>query len=287
MVDDADELHAIASMTAELLSWEEEISGLLAAPEPQPRPASAGRAVSKASSAGHIETPTDLESAERGAAAASARPIERVAPDVEEATPPEARVKTPEERAEDLRLLESLAAEVARCEACGLCKERTQTVFARGSASAELVFVGEGPGYNEDQQGQPFVGAAGQLLDKMIGAMGYRPEDVYICNVVKCRPPDNRTPTPEESAACMPFLTRQLAILQPRAIVALGRCAAEALEVMPESGRGWRGQWARWRGIDVMPTYHPAFLLRTPRFKRAVWDDLQLVMRRLGREPAR
>lgn len=158
-------------------------------------------------------------------------------------------------------------------------------MFARGSATAELVFVGEGPGYHEDQQGLPFVGAAGQLLDKMIAAMGYGRDDVYICNVVKCRPPENRTPLPREARSCEPFLTRQLEVVAPKAIVALGKCATENLGCLPDGGRRWRGHWREYRGVPVMPTYHPAFLLRSPQYKRAVWDDLRLVMKRLGRSP--
>ncbi len=147
-----------------------------------------------------------------------------------------------------------------------------------------MAFVGEGPGYHEDQQGLPFVGPAGRLLDRMVRAMGFQPEAVYVCNVVKCRPPKNRTPLPEEVVACLPYLEGQLEAVGPRVIVALGRPATEALGCMPQSGRGWRGRWGVWRGIPVMPTYHPAFLLRSPQFKRHVWEDLKAVLARLGRE---
>lgn len=176
-----------------------------------------------------------------------------------------------------------LADEAASCTACRLHSGRTKSVFARGSVTADLVFVGEGPGYNEDQQGAPFVGKAGELLDRMIVAMGYDPADVYICNVVKCRPPENRTPEPDEARACSPFLTGQLELVKPRAIVALGRCAAEGVSAMTADGRGWRGSWATYRGIPVMPTYHPAYLLRSPEQKRVVWDDLKKVMALLGK----
>ena len=182
--------------------------------------------------------------------------------------------------------LQVLADAAASCTACVLHEKRTRSVFARGSPDAELVFVGEGPGRDEDLQGFPFVGAAGQLLDKMIAAMGYGRDDVYVCNVVKCRPPENRTPRPEEAIACARFLVPQLEIVAPRVIVALGRCAAQALGVAAESGP-WRGRWGAWRGIATMPTYHPAFLLRSPEFKRTVWEDLQQVMARLGRTPPR
>jgi uracil-DNA glycosylase family 4 len=169
--------------------------------------------------------------------------------------------------------------QVRGCARCELAKGRTHTVFARGNPDSPVVFVGEGPGQEEDRLGAPFVGAAGQLLDKMIGAMGFARDDVYICNVVKCRPPGNRTPLPAEAAACAPFLLSQLEAVAPRVIVALGRCAAENMGLV--QGGGWRGRWGTFRGVDVMPTYHPAFLLRSPEFKRPVWEDLQLVMGRL------
>ena len=182
-----------------------------------------------------------------------------------------------------LATLSALAEEAASCTACPLHTGRTRSVFARGNPSADLVFIGEGPGYNEDQQGAPFVGRAGQLLDKMIAAMGFERDEVYICNVVKCRPPDNRTPTAAEAQACSRFLVPQVQAVSPAILVALGRCAAENLGVASPDGGRWRGQWGTWQGIEVMPTYHPAFLLRSPEFKRPVWEDLQQVMRRLGR----
>jgi uracil-DNA glycosylase len=175
-----------------------------------------------------------------------------------------------------------LAQQASSCRACGLHEARRQAVFARGSALAELAFVGEGPGRDEDVQGLPFVGAAGQLLDKMVAAMGYARDDVYVCNVVKCRPPENRTPRPEEALACSQYLVPQLETVAPKMIVALGRCAAQALGVADATG-SWRGRFGAWRGIPVMPTYHPAYLLRSPEFKRTVWEDLQQVMGRLGR----
>jgi DNA polymerase len=180
--------------------------------------------------------------------------------------------------------LSVLAAEAASCTRCRLHEGRTKSVFARGSPDAMIAFVGEGPGYHEDQQGFPFVGAAGQLLDKMIGAMGFGRDEVYVCNVVKCRPPENRTPLPDEAKACEPYLVRQLETVAPKVIVALGRCAAENLGCA-EPGRSWRGLWGTWRGIPIMPTYHPAFLLRSPEMKRPVWEDLQKVLARLGRTP--
>jgi DNA polymerase len=180
--------------------------------------------------------------------------------------------------------LRVLASEAANCQRCRLHSGRTRSVFARGSANAQLMFVGEGPGYHEDQQGEPFVGAAGQLLDKMIGAMGLSGDSVYICNVVKCRPPENRTPLPDEAGACSPFLRQQIEVVAPKVIVALGRCAAENLGCA-EAGRSWRGAWGTFAGLPVMPTYHPAYLLRTPEMKKPVWEDLQKVMQRLGLPP--
>jgi len=179
--------------------------------------------------------------------------------------------------------LKVLADEAAGCSRCELSKGRTKSVFARGTPDTDLVFVGEGPGYHEDQEGLPFVGRAGQLLDRMISAMGYRREGVYVCNVVKCRPPENRTPLPSEAAACAHFLVPQLELVEPKVIVALGRCAAENLQCVPPAGR-WRGIWGEWRGVPVMPTYHPAFLLRSPQFKKPVWEDLQAVLSVLNRE---
>lgn len=173
--------------------------------------------------------------------------------------------------------------QVRSCTRCELHKGRTHTVFARGNPEAKLVFVGEGPGQEEDRTGQPFVGAAGQLLDKMVAAMGLGREEVYICNVVKCRPPGNRTPLPTEAGACASFLHGQLDLIRPQVIVALGRCAAENMGLV--EGGGWRGRWGRYREFDVMPTYHPAFLLRSPEYKRPVWEDLQRVMAKLKANP--
>jgi uracil-DNA glycosylase family 4 len=178
--------------------------------------------------------------------------------------------------------LTQLATESKTCTACVLHEKRKQAVFARGNPFSEVVFVGEGPGAEEDRLGEPFVGPAGQLLDRMIAAMGYQRDEVYICNVVKCRPPENRTPRPEEAIACSRYLKPQLALIAPKIIVALGRCAAENLGVAQPEGR-WRGLWGAYEGVPVMPTYHPAYLLRSPEQKRIVWDDLKLVMARLGR----
>jgi uracil-DNA glycosylase family 4 len=184
--------------------------------------------------------------------------------------------------------LGQLAGEVASCVRCALASTRTQTVFARGNPDARLCFVGEAPGVDEDAQGEPFVGRAGQLLDRMIGAMGLSSQhDVYICNIIKCRPPGNRRPLPEEIATCIPYLHEQLALVSPRAIVALGNTAVGALLDTRLGITKLRGRWQRYRdSIPVMPTYHPSYLLRpSPQqndAKRQAWEDLQLVMKELG-----
>jgi uracil-DNA glycosylase len=175
--------------------------------------------------------------------------------------------------------------ELGECARCKLGAGRTKLVFGVGSPHAELMFVGEGPGADEDQQGEPFVGRAGQLLTKMIEAMGYQRSDVYIANVVKCRPPGNRNPEPDEMEACEPFLKAQLRAVAPKAIVALGKIAAQTLlrDTTPISKL--RGRWASYEGTRLMPTFHPAYLLRSPEEKKKAWEDLQLVMKELGKIP--
>jgi len=181
--------------------------------------------------------------------------------------------------------LDELAAEVARCKRCPqLVENRTQTVFGTGDPNAELCFVGEAPGYDEDQQGEPFVGAAGQLLTRIIAAMGLDRSQVYICNVLKCRPPKNRTPAPDEMVNCLPFLQRQLELISPKYICALGAVAARALLGTNQSMSKLRGTFHEYRGIPVLCTYHPAYLLRYPAAKRDVWEDIQMLMRRMGLE---
>jgi DNA polymerase len=177
------------------------------------------------------------------------------------------------------------AQEVSVCTKCRLCETRTQTVFGEGDVDAKIFFIGEGPGENEDLTGRPFVGRAGQLLDKMIVAMGLTREQVYIANVVKCRPPQNRTPLPDEVATCTPYLERQLNIIRPRVIVTLGRPATAYMLNDPKLTMGRaRGHWHQWRGIKLMPTFHPSYVLRsyTPETRRAVWSDLQQVVAEIG-----
>jgi uracil-DNA glycosylase len=173
--------------------------------------------------------------------------------------------------------LAQLAAAVHDCRKCGLHRGRTQVVFGTGDPTAALVFIGEAPGHDEDVQGEPFVGAAGQLLNRIIAAIGLRREQVYILNIIKCRPPQNRNPQPDEIAACWPILQAQLACLRPRIICALGTFAAQTLLQTEERISRLRGRFHRLGDIQVMPTYHPAFLLRNPQYKRAVWEDMQLV----------
>jgi len=179
----------------------------------------------------------------------------------------------------------AIRADLGDCRRCKLAGGRTHLVFGVGDPRAELMFVGEGPGADEDQQGEPFVGKAGQLLTRMIEAMGYRREQVYIANVVKCRPPGNRNPEPDEIEACEPFLRRQIEAVGPRVIVALGKFAAHTLLGSTVPITRLRGQWAEYAGVRLMPTFHPAYLLRSPHEKGKAWEDLKLVMAALGRPP--
>ena len=181
-----------------------------------------------------------------------------------------------------LPLLDAVRTELGECTRCKLHKTRTNIVFGVGNPEARLMFVGEAPGEDEDLQGFPFVGKAGQLLTKMIEAMGLRRDDVYICNTVKCRPPNNRNPEPDELLACEPFLKGQLGAVKPEAIVTLGKFAAQSLLRESTPITRLRGQWREYEGIPVMPTFHPAYLLRSPAEKGKVWDDLKQVMKKLG-----
>jgi len=177
--------------------------------------------------------------------------------------------------------------ELGECTRCALAGGRTKLVFGVGNPAAELVFVGEGPGADEDRAGEPFVGRAGQLLTKMIEAMGYRREEVYIANVVKCRPPGNRNPEPDEIEACEPFLRAQIRAIGPKVIVALGKFAAQTLLRDTTPITRLRGRWLSYEGVKLMPTFHPAYLLRSPEEKKKAWDDLQLVMNELGKPVTR
>lgn len=181
--------------------------------------------------------------------------------------------------------LQVIREDIGECTRCALHKGRNKIVFADGDPNARLMFVGEGPGADEDAQGLPFVGRAGQLLNNMIGAMGLKREQVYIANVVKCRPPQNRTPEPDEANTCSPFLFRQIDVVRPEVIVALGATAATYLLGQRQPLAGLRGRVHSFRGRKLIVTYHPAFLLRDPRQKKEAWADLQIAMRELGLKP--
>lgn len=177
--------------------------------------------------------------------------------------------------------LADIRADLGDCRRCILCETRKNIVFGTGSGAAPLLFVGEAPGRDEDLQGEPFVGEAGQLLTRMIKAMGYERSEVYICNVLKCRPPGNRNPEPAEIEQCSPFLLRQIEAIAPKAIIALGAFAAQTLLGSSEPINRLRGRFHDYHGIPLMPTFHPAYLLRSPEKKREVWNDLQQVMKLL------
>jgi DNA polymerase len=177
------------------------------------------------------------------------------------------------------KALEVLRLEILKSECCQLCKTRTNLVFGAGNPSAKLVFVGEAPGREEDLQGLPFVGRAGQLLTKIIESIGLERKDVYICNILKCRPPDNRNPFPTEILACEGYLVRQLERIKPRVICALGKFAAQTLLKSQTSITQLRGKFYDYHGIKLLPTFHPAYLLRNPQGKRLVWEDMKKIKR--------
>ena len=198
------------------------------------------------------------------------------------AAPQIAASVAPADRAAALQMIRD---EIGECTRCALHKGRNKLVFADGDPNARLMFVGEGPGADEDAQGLPFVGRAGQLLNNMIGAMGLKREEVYIANVVKCRPPGNRTPEPDEGNTCSPFLFRQIDVVRPEVLVALGATAATYLLGTRQPLAGLRGRVHTFRGTKLIVTYHPAYLLRDPRQKKEAWADLQIAMRELGLKP--
>ena len=179
--------------------------------------------------------------------------------------------------------LRAIREDIGDCTRCRLHKQgRKQIVFGVGNPRAELMFIGEAPGADEDAKGEPFVGRAGQLLNNMIKAMGLSREEIYIANIIKCRPPGNRTPERDECETCSPFLMRQIATIKPKAIVALGAVAAKTLLAINAPMTEFRGKWYDFRGTKLAVTYHPAFLLRDPRQKKEAWKDLQMVMKELG-----
>ena len=178
--------------------------------------------------------------------------------------------------------LNDIQRDLGECRRCGLSAGRTKIVFGAGNPEAELVFIGEGPGYEEDRQGEPFVGPAGQLLTKIIAAIGLDRDQVYICNIIKCRPPGNRNPETDEIATCSPFLKRQLKAIRPKFVCTLGKFAAQTLLDTTDPISRLRGHRHFYDGLRVIPTYHPAYLLRNPGKKRQVWEDMKLLMKEMG-----
>lgn len=236
-----------------------------------------------------VEKPR-LASAEKNlfGAAAAGKPAALIVPVAQHAAGAFVSDELPiEQKILHLRQLDET--QVKGCTKCGLCTTRTNTVFGEGAADAKLFFIGEGPGEDEDLQGRPFVGRSGGLLTKMIAGMGLRREDVFIANIVKCRPPGNRNPAPEETAACTPYLVRQLEIIRPKVIVTLGLPATQYMLGSKQSMSRMRGVWHEYRGIKLMPTFHPAYVLRnyTEQTRRQVWEDLQKAMLELGLKPAK
>ena len=219
--------------------------------------------------------------AKRGAEQAAVAPVEqKAAPKA-----PPAKIDAPKAVAKPtdrLAALDIIRQEVVGCTRCPKLLGRTQTVFGVGNPQAKICFLGEAPGADEDRQGEPFVGRAGQLLNKMIQACGLAREEVYILNVLKCRPPENRNPLPDEAANCRGFFERQIDIIQPEVICCLGSIAAKSLLETETSIGRLRGKWHDFRGIPVVCTYHPAYLLRNPAAKTDAWEDLKLMMRKLG-----
>lgn len=197
---------------------------------------------------------------------------------------PDNEVKATLEKESRESALEALEMEVLSCKMCGLCTGRNNVVFGTGNPNTKLMFIGEGPGYEEDIQGLPFVGRAGQLLTKIIEAMGLKRRDVYITNVVKCRPPQNRNPLPTEVLACEEHLIRQIDIIKPKMICALGKISAQTLLKTQEPISKLRGKFYTYRGIRLMPTFHPAYLLRNPDDKKLVWHDAKKIMVELNKD---
>jgi DNA polymerase len=216
--------------------------------------------------------------------AAAGAPAPAPTPEPGRTAPPAPRAaaaEAPPSAEERAAALAAVAREAEACERCKLCRGRTTVVFGTGDPDADLMFIGEGPGAEEDRQGLPFVGPAGQLLDKIIQAIGLERPQVYIANIVKCRPPGNRDPQPDEAAACRPFLERQIELVRPKVIVALGRVAAQALLGNDLPLGRMRGRWFTVQGVPTMVTYHPAALLRNRHWKRPTWEDMQAVRDRL------
>lgn len=275
-----------------------------AAPNPAPlpaRPAAAAPAPAPARPSAPAPVPVAAVPLAAAPVAASAPPAAAETarfpwiPDVAHApaaAPGRAQISSMPQVADRDAAIREIREDLGDCRRCGLCSDRTNIVFGVGSPNTRLMFVGEGPGRDEDLQGEPFVGAAGQLLNRMIEAMTLSRERVYIANVIKCRPPNNRDPAPDEISKCLPFLIRQIEAIRPEIIVTLGRHSFHALSGTTAGISTSRGKFFDYRGIPVMPTFHPAYVLRKEgdelrETRKLVWDDLQAVMKRLGLEPAK
>jgi DNA polymerase len=267
MGTETEELRSLAAQLRAHLEWRRRFGDATVPAAPTPR---VGGAPAAAPAAGPPDGPTVDE---------AAAPEELVEEATVAALPgPAAAGETPA-----AARLAAVREELGDCQRCKLAPTRHSLVFGVGSPTADLMFVGEGPGADEDRLGEPFVGAAGQLLDKMIAAMGLRREEVYICNIVKCRPPRNRDPEPDEVDTCKPFLLQQIAAIRPRLIVALGKPAAQCLLQSTAPIGALRGRWHDFEGVPLMPTYHPAALLRNEGYKRPTWEDLKQVMAEMDR----
>ncbi len=269
---DRDSLLALVTAARARLEWlretglESDTAALASLPQPLARPPAPPDLGAGAASGDDPVTGTGASGSGPG------RPADAAVADL--FAPPEVRTAA---------TLEDLRKAIGDCTRCKLAPHRTHLVFGVGNPNADLVFVGEAPGRDEDLRGEPFVGRAGQLLTEIIvKGMKLRREDVYIANIIKCRPPENRNPEPDEIASCEPFLIRQLEIIHPKVIVALGTFAAQCLLKTRTPITRLRGVWADYHGIALMPTFHPAYLLRNPAEKRLVWQDIQQVMRALG-----
>jgi len=260
------------------LRWRQECGARAEEFEPETLHAFMSSAPGKTAARSPITGPASAHSAKTGAPKGVTGFQQPTASD-ERSTPDLA--ETPEHR---LAALDQTAQKVAACKQCVLCEKRTQTVPGQGNARApDIMFIGEAPGADEDAQGLAFVGAAGQLLTRMIEAMGYTREQVFIANICKCRPPNNRPPTLEEMQACLPYLRAQIAAIRPKTIVALGATAVKGLLESNVGISRLRGTWTTYANIPLMPTYHPAYLLRFPPAKKDAWEDLKKVLVRLGK----
>ncbi len=285
-----EELASVAASLRAYLEWQQD-SGAMgiprkprgAKPAEAPPPSPPDRLAAESPPAPALASAPERAPALERATAPLHVPVPVPVPVPALASPPLVRPPPPPRRP-----LPLIAAEASTCTKCALATTRTNVVFSRGNPEAKLVFIGEAPGADEDESGLPFVGRAGQLLDKMIGAMGLDPaKDVYVCNIIKCRPPGNRKPEPVEVETCIPYLHEQLDAIDPKAIVALGNTAVAALLGTKLGITKVRGQWKLYRGkVPVMPTYHPSYLLRpSPQqteAKKHAWEDLQAVMKELG-----